>query len=424
MEPFEFLTSWHAWFRTLRWSEFMMIMWPFVFLELPRYVLSKIVLLCVDVVRGEPKPTSYDYCPTVTVVLAGYNEADTVGPTIESIAGTYPRMEIIVVDDGSEDGLAEAVAPYVEAGAVRLLRKRDRGGKSSCVNFALAESTNEIMVVIDTDSAVEQTTIWEMVQPFADLQVGAVGGTVRIRNARRNLVTMCQAYEYLHAIFLGRQVASRLGIMSCASGALGAFRREAVERAGGWDVGPGEDGDITIKVRKLGYKAVFAPYAMCQPDGPETWTGLFKQRRRWNRGLIRYKCRKHLDMANPWAGHFAWSNLFLLLNVWVFKIFLLFAFWATWLWVLLNWDRDTGFHLFSSYLTYMSFGIGQVIVLMYYSQRPFEDLKTCIVVPFTPIYHAWLCAARLVAVTEETFFRSSFEDNYVPPKVRAATIHW
>ena len=424
MDPFEFLTSWHAWFRTLRWSEFALIMWPLLFLELPRYVLTKVALLCVDIVRGAPKASSYGHCPTVTIVLAGYNEVDTVGPTVESIVGTYPRMEIIVVDDGSGDGMAEAVTPYVEAGAVRLLRKRDRGGKSSCVNFAVAESTGEIIIVIDTDSAVEQNTIWEMVQPFADPRVGAVGGTIRVRNARRNLVTMCQAYEYLHAIFLGRQVASRLGIMSCASGALGAFRREAVERAGGWDVGPGEDGDTTIKVRKLGYKAVFAPYAVCNTDAPETWPGVFRQRRRWNRGLIRYKCRKHADMADPWARHFRWSNLFLLLNVWVFKIALLLAFWVTWVWVLLSWDHNTGFHVFSSYLTYMFFGVLQVVVLMYYSQRPFEDLKTCVVVPFSLIYNVWLCAARLVAITEETFFRRSFEDNYVPPKVRAATIRW
>jgi hypothetical protein len=93
-------------------------------------------------------------------------------------------------------------------------------------------------------------------------------------------------------------------------------------------------------------------------------------------------------------------------------------------WVLLNWDHDTGFHVFSSYLTYMFFGALQVVVLIYYSQRPYEDLKTCIVVPFSPVYNVWLCAARLVAITEEAFFRRSFDDNYVPPKVRAATIHW
>ena len=424
MDPLEYLTLWYAWLRSMRIEEFVMLMWPFVLLEVPRYVLSKVVMLTVDVVRGEPKPTVYSHCPSVTVVLAGYNEADTTGPTIESIWGTYPRLEIIVVDDGSEDGMSEAVAPYVKTGQVRLLRKPDRGGKSSCVNFAVAESTGEIIIVIDTDSAIEPDTIWEIVQPFANPRVGAAGGTIRVRNARHNLVTMCQGHEYLHAIFLGRQLQSRLGIMSCASGALGAFRREAVERAGGWDVGPGEDGDLTIKVRKLGYKAVFAPYAVCNTDAPTTWRSLFKQRRRWNRGLVRYKCRKHVDMANPFAANFSLGNLLLLANVWFFKIFLLLAFWAAVIWRIVAWDLDAGYFLLSSYLLYQLFGLVKVGVLMYYSDRRLSDLVTCVVTPFHPIYRGWLCAARLVSVVEETFFRRSFQDNYVPPKVRAATIHW
>ncbi len=141
MEPFDYITCWHAWLRGLTWPEFFALMWPFVLLELPRYSLSKLVMMLIDLFRGHPKDPVYDHCPSVTVVLAGYNEAATVGPTIESIRGTYPRMEIIVVDDGSEDGMADAVRPYLESGDVRLLCKPDRGGKSSCVNFAAAESS-------------------------------------------------------------------------------------------------------------------------------------------------------------------------------------------------------------------------------------------------------------------------------------------
>ena len=91
MDLFDYLTTWQAWLRSMRFSEIAILMWPFVLLELPRYVLSKVVMLIVDIIRGEPKPTAYDHCPSVTVVLAGHNEAKTVGPTIESILGTYPR---------------------------------------------------------------------------------------------------------------------------------------------------------------------------------------------------------------------------------------------------------------------------------------------------------------------------------------------
>jgi len=420
----EFLSGWWGWFQSHRWTELIWMMYPLILLELPRYTVAKAVMLVADICRGYPRARRYDHCPSVTMLLAGYNEAATVGPTIESIRGTYPKLEIIVVDDGSEDGMADAVAPYALRGDVRLLKNPDRGGKSSCVNFALTESTGEIIVVVDTDSVVEPNTIWEIVQPFADPRVGAVGGTIRIRNAGESLATMCQAYEYLHTIFLGRQVTSRLGMLQCASGALGAFRREAIERVGGWDVGPGEDGDITIKIRKLGYKAVFAPYANCNTDGPSTWRGLFKQRRRWSRGLIRYKCRKHADMANPLAAHFRWGNLLLIWNAWVFGIAALFVFWIRHVWVVVNWEQDTGYLLMTTYIAYQCFDVVSVLALAYYSDRPLKDLATVCVVPLTPLYRTWMSLARMVAVVEEALFRKSFEDNYVPPKVRAATIHW
>ena len=129
-------------------------------------------------------------------------------------------------------------------------------------------------------------------------------------------------------------------------------------------------------------------------------------------------------MANPLAAHFHWGNFLMIMNVWFFKIGALLAFWVRHVWLLLTWDQDAGFLVLTTYAIYQSFNLLQVMVLMYYSDRPLRDLMTCCVVPFTPFYRTWLGIARLVSITEETFFRKSFEDDYVPPKVRAATIHW
>ena len=114
----------------------------------------------------------------------------------------------------------------------------------------------------------------------------------------------------------------------------------------------------------------------------------------------------------------------MLLNVWFFKIFLLFIFWIAVAWRILTWNIDAGFVLLTTYLLYQVFGLVKIAVLMYYSDRRLADLGTCIVAPLYPFYRIWLCGARLVSVVEETLFRRSFEDNYVPPKVRAATIRW
>lgn len=129
-------------------------------------------------------------------------------------------------------------------------------------------------------------------------------------------------------------------------------------------------------------------------------------------------------MANPFAANFSWGNLLLLLNVWFFKIFLLFAFWIAVVWRILTWNVDSGFVLLTTNLLYQMFGLVKIVVLMYYSDRRLADLGTCVVAPLYPIYRCWLCVARFVSITQETLFRQSFDDNYVPPKVRAATIHW
>ena len=66
-----------------------------------------------------------------------------------------------------------------------------------------------------------------------------------------------KAIEYYDTISVGRIVSSELGLYRVISGAFGAFRKDAIEKVGGWDVGPGMDGDISVKLKKMGYKIKF-----------------------------------------------------------------------------------------------------------------------------------------------------------------------
>src|SRR5262249_46442443 len=158
------------------------------------------------------------------------------------------------------------------------------------------------------------SAIWEIVQPLANPAVGAVAGAVLSRGYH-NLVTWLQAYEYLHTIFVGRILSARMGILGIISGAFVAFRRSALDRVMGWDVGPPEDLDLTLSLRKAGYEIAFAPYAQCFTDTPPTWWGLIKQRQRWDRsGAIRNHCRKHVDMAFFWSSHFRFSDFCVVLE--------------------------------------------------------------------------------------------------------------
>ena len=250
-------TAWIHWLSSITPDELLLIVLPLICFDGVRYCFASVAMCLGDASRElwqsacrttRQRPPYY---PDVCVILAGLNEAETIGSTLASVWDSYPCLEIIVVDDGSSDGMADLAGEFAARhDNVLVLRKPHRGGKSSALNFAIPFTEADIVICVDTDSQLEPNAIFEIVQPFADPQVGAVAGTVLARNGGVNLVSQLQAAEYLRSIFLGRMLSSRLGILGIVSGAFGAFRREAIMATGGWDVGPGEDGDLVLRLRK------------------------------------------------------------------------------------------------------------------------------------------------------------------------------
>ena len=425
------LTDWIHWLSSVPPSELILLLAPLIFLDVVRYScgslggwLCDISLDLYQFVCGE-KSTSHQHCPSVCAIIACMNEADTIGHTLKSLWGSYPRLEIIVVDDGSHDGMAEVAQGFArEHDGVLVLRKPRRGGKSSALNFALPFTQADIIVGVDGDSHLVTDGIWEIVQPFADPKVGAVSGTVIARNPFTNLVTWLQALEFLRCIFLGRMFASKLGILSIVSGAFGAFRREAIQRVRGWDVGPGEDGDLVLRLRKGGYNIVFAPYAQCLTNLPRSWWQLIKQRRRWEWAVMTFECRKHIDMANIFSPNFRWSNFFLMVDRWLYNVVLLYAFWGYALWLSFHWHENMGNILLLYYLSYVALDVMQLGLILYYSNDRRRDAVIGLILPLMPFYHLMQRAVSLWAVTEEMLTRRSFQDSFVPEHVRQVTWHW
>ncbi|MGZ0167814.1 MAG: glycosyltransferase family 2 protein, partial [Planctomycetales bacterium] len=187
-------------------------------LDGPRYCVATAITCIYDWVRGIKRSLSskqpeveFSHCPSVCVMVVGLNEGSGLGATIESIIGTYPRVEIVVVDDGSNDDMAEVGRAFASQhpGIVRCLSRSWRGGKSSALNIAVTHTSAEIVICVDADSHLASDAIWEIVQPFRDANVGAVSATVSVRNCFTNFVTWFQGLEYLQSIFVGRLVAAR-----------------------------------------------------------------------------------------------------------------------------------------------------------------------------------------------------------------------
>ncbi|MEQ1827866.1 MAG: glycosyltransferase [Pirellula sp.] len=426
-------TEWTYWLSSIPRDELLWLILPLALFDGLRYWLTALCVWFVDFasrcwsLRRVPKSTvtRSRYCPSVSIVIAGLNEGDTIRRTLERVWGTYPKMQVIVVDDGSSDNMASESRSFASEHPEVVVISKRRGGKSSAMNAGLAYANGEITIILDADSELAPTAIWDIVQPMQDPRVGAVSGNVRVRNCDTNLLTRMQAFEYLRSVFLGRIVTSRLGLLGIVSGAFGAFRTSLIKDMGGWDVGPGEDEDMVLRIRKRKYKIEFVEFADCFTDVPESWRVLTRQRRRWEWAVITFGSRKHIDMANPFNKHCTWSNMILFSERWFFNLIL-----PLWCWVYVGWlicahsPSQLANATLLYYFLYLFGDITQYLLIMDFSNHRRKDWSSIFIIPIMPFYQCYQRVVTTISLVEEIFSRRSFRDNFVPIHVRSATWHW
>src|SRR6266849_2125713 len=101
---------------------------------------------------------------TVTTIIPAYKAAKTIGRALESVfAQTRLPDEILVVDDGSPDDLAGAVASY--GSRIRLIRKPN-GGAASARNRGIDEAQGDLIAFLDADDTWESTKLERHLQVF------------------------------------------------------------------------------------------------------------------------------------------------------------------------------------------------------------------------------------------------------------------
>lgn len=316
--------------QSLDATSVILLFWYTLLFEVPRYTIGAVVVCGITLWKRPTSPIRTDF--TLSVVLAGHNEAKPLRACVEALAeqtilATLGAIEVVVVDDGSTDRMFEVAKRLQREGKINsALRLEHRGGKSAAVNLGLSVCTGDIVVISDIDTTFDRTAFAEMLGYFADPRVGAVSGSLGVRNATASLITRQQAIEYAIGIALGRILQDALGILSIVSGAFGAFRREALEQVGGQDVEVGEDADLTMKLRRAGWHIRFAPDAHGLTDVPETVSALIAQRLRWDRGLITIWMRKFRSVFDPRQSTFRLLDVVALLDVIVFQIVLALVF--------------------------------------------------------------------------------------------------
>lgn len=407
--------------RQLDLGAFLYMFWHYVIFDFTRYTVSLLAVFTAAFIDRTPEPG--DFVAPVSVILAGFNEAGSLRKCALSLREqTLDVLELVVADDGSTDNMLEVAARLREEGLVdKVVSSGIRGGKSSTVNLALQYCSHDIVSIVDIDTSFDRDGFAQLIAPFADPKVGAVSGNLGVRNADATMMTRFQTIEYLLSISLGRRFTSMLGILSIVSGAFGAFRRGAVQEVGGWEVGPGEDADITDKLRRAGWVIRFAPNAWSMTDVPTKVSAFAKQRLRWNRSVIRFRFRKYRQVFNPFSAQFSFSNMLAASNILFYQVLLAATFYIYVVWLFWTFeDKAIIILLATSLLYFFQDLLSFAIVSILYKER--EPTRYVLYIFGYGLFATFIQRAiRLYAYLDELIFRRSYSDSYVPTKVRKAT---
>ena len=396
------------------------LFWYTVLLDIPRYTISAVIVACITLLERPRQIQKVSL--RLSVLLVGHNEEHCLRTCVTSlweqtICSAPGAMQVIAVDDGSTDRMAEVAYRLQTEGKIHhVFRLHQRGGKSAGVNLAIDVADGDIIIIADIDTTFDRDAFETIIGYFNDPSVGAVSGNLGVRNASANLITRHQAIEYGIGISLGRRIMDALGILTIVSGAFGAFRRVALEEVGRQDVEVGEDADLTMKLRRAGWRVRFAADARGLTDVPTTLSGLTAQRLRWDRGLITIWSRKFRNALDPGRASFRPADAFAIADVLLFQIALALTFPIYIVW-LLYYFGSFGLTIIAvtlvvyagldalSFFTAAAVGMGPSLRLLAY-------------VPFySAMQVSIMRLIRLVAIIQELIFRSSYRDPYVPERV-------
>ena len=271
--------------------------------------------------RAREQQATAGYAPPVAILVPAFNEERVIERTVRAaLTSEYPRLRVIVIDDGSTDAtLAVAGRVFlreIEEGRLLLLTQAN-AGKAEALNRGLAQVKEEVFIGIDADTVIAPTAVAQLVQHFVDPRVAAVAGNTKVGN-RVNLWTRWQALEYITSQNFERRALNVLNAVSVVPGAIGAWRTAAVRAAGGFHPDTvAEDADLTMSLLEGGHRVNYDDRALAYTEAPTSAGSLMSQRFRWSFGILQAVWKHRGAFAR--RGALGWIAL---PNIFIFQILL------------------------------------------------------------------------------------------------------
>jgi cellulose synthase/poly-beta-1,6-N-acetylglucosamine synthase-like glycosyltransferase len=277
---------------------------------------------------------SSPFTPPISLLVPARNEEMCIVDNVRSLLRLdYPQLEVIVVNDGSQDGTMRELrehfglhrSPILYIAEIKtapvigiyrsvahrqllVLDKQSAGCKADAINVGINAATSPYVCVVDADSILEKDSLSRiMAGVISDPErVVAVGGIVRILNGSivqgaelkevrlpKTHIEMLQVIEYLRAFLVGREAWAAFNLLPIISGAFGIFRRDLLLKIGGFRADAvGEDFDLIVRLHRylhdhnIDYHINFIPDPTCWTEAPSDYKSLARQRARWHKGLL------------------------------------------------------------------------------------------------------------------------------------------
>ncbi len=249
--------------------------------------------------------------PPVSILVPAYNEGRVMERALGSLMRLeYPEYEVLVVDDGSSDDTLEIAAQWEGQHGPATFRviTKPNGGKATALNAGIEHSRHPLVLCMDADSSLEPRTLLKAARHFADPNVGAVAGNVKVEN-RGTIVSRLQALEYIEGLNMPRRAQGFIAAVNIVPGPVGLFRREALEEIGGYDEDTfAEDADLTLKMLAAGWRVEYEDQAIAWSEAPESWRDLTQQRYRWTRGILQAIRKRKGIFLRPFPDFPLWLS--------------------------------------------------------------------------------------------------------------------
>ena len=191
------------------------------------YIGYPVLLAALGTIRRR-RPPEIGFTPSISVLIAAYNEAAAIGRKIEqTLALEYPasKLEILVVSDGSTD-FTDEIVKSISDPRVRLLRVEGRLGKTNAQNEGVQQCRGEVIVFSDATAVYHPKALLYLAAHYADAKVGAVSGRYKYFDPENSSPTGLGSVAFWNYENMIKLLQSRIGTLTGCSGCIYSVRRK------------------------------------------------------------------------------------------------------------------------------------------------------------------------------------------------------